>query len=233
MLERGVPESQVDSELVIALYEKSIRESLWRDGLMNRNSVAGSDTTSTAVQSTLLAIISNPRVYQTLKTEIRGAVAEELVGYPIRYKEAQKLCYLQACVLEGLRKFPPISQLRERVVPMGGDTISGHYVPGGTFIGLNTWGTQLDEVFGSDPQVFRPERWLINNNDHLEAMRRTVGLVFGHGSTKCLGMQMAMMEINKMIFEVGLLSQPQSKGLTCDMGALVTPAFRHYHCQSL
>lgn len=177
---------------------------------MNRNSVAGSDTTSTAVQSTLLAIISNPRVYQTLKSEIRGAVAEKLVGYPVQYTEAKKLCYLQACVLEGLRRFPPISQLRERVVPPGGDIISGHHVPGGTFIGLNTWGTQLDEVFGSDPQVFRPERWLKNDNDHLEAMHQTVELVFGYGSTKCLGMQMAMMELNKMIFEVRLLPPRRS-----------------------
>ena len=124
------------------------------------------------------------------------------VSYPIADCEGKQLPYLQACVLEGLRKFPPLSQLRERVVPPEGDIINGHRIPGGTFIGLNAWGTQLDEVFGDDPQAFRSERWLTSNKDHLKAMHQTHGLIFGHGSTKCLGMAMAMMELTKIIFEV-------------------------------
>lgn len=144
-------------------------------------------------------------MYQKLKSEVQIAVAEEQVAYPIRDAEAKQLRYLQACVLEGLRKFPPLSQLRERMVPPEGDVISGYHIPGGTFIGLNAWGTQLDEVFGDDPEVFRPERWLTSDEDQLRAMHQTHGLIFGHGSTKCLGMPIAMMELNKMIFEVRIL----------------------------
>ena len=88
------------------------------------------------------------------------------------------------------------------MVPPEGDFINGHRIPGGTYIGLNAWGTQLNEVFGEDPEVFRPERWLINDQEQLKAMHQTHDLIFGHGSTKCLGMPMAMMELNKMIFEV-------------------------------
>ena len=124
------------------------------------------------------------------------------MSYPIKDFESKQLRYLQACVLEGLRKFPPLSQLRERVVPEGGDLIHGHRIPAGTYIGLNAWGTQLDSVYGDDPETFRPERWLIDDEARLEAMHRTHGLIFGHGATKCLGMAMAMMELNKMIFEV-------------------------------
>lgn len=164
--------------------------------------VAGSDTTSTAVQSTLLAIILNPRVYETLKSEIRHAVHSDLVSLPIQDTEAKQLPYLKACVLEGLRKFPPLSQLRERMVPSGGDVIHGHRIPGGTFIGLNVWGSQLDEIFGEDPDAFRPERWLIDDAERLKAMCQTQELIFGHGSTKCLGMPVAMMELYKMLFEV-------------------------------
>lgn len=187
--------------------------------------MAGSDTTSTAVQSTLLAIISNPRVYQTLKSEIQITTAERQIGNPIRDVEAKQLRYLQACVLEGLRKFPPLSQLRERMVPPGGDVIQGYHIPGGTFIGLNTWGTQLDEVFGDDPQVFRPERWLISDEDQLRAMHQTHGLIFGHGSTKCLGMPIAMMELSKMIFEVRNHSQWRVLGGVTDGRASVAPTF--------
>ena len=63
------------------------------------------------------------------------------VTCPIRDSEAKQLHYLQACVLEGLRRFPPLSQLRERMVPPEGDVIEGYRVLGGTFIGLNAWGT--------------------------------------------------------------------------------------------
>ena len=170
---------------------------------LTENRVAGSDSTSTAVQSTLLAIISHPRVYQKLKAEIYIAVTEDLVSNPIRHSEARNLPYLNACIFEGLRRFPPVSQLRERIVPPEGDYINGFRVPGGTFIGFNAWGTQLDGIFGKDPEVFRPERWLISDKERLEAMHETLGLIFGHGSTKCLGVSMAMIELEKMIFEVG------------------------------
>ncbi|QSZ32988.1 hypothetical protein DSL72_002572 [Monilinia vaccinii-corymbosi] len=182
-LENGVPKDQIDAELTIAL-------------------VAGSDTTSTSVQSTLLAICSNPRVYNALKMEIQIAVNRGLVSEIIQDSEARSLPYLHACVLEGLRKFPPLSQLRERIVPPEGDCILGYHVPGGTYIGINAWGTQLDDVFGPDQEAFRPERWLISDKERLQRMGQTQELIFGYGSTRCLGMPMAMMELRKMIFEV-------------------------------
>jgi len=103
----------------------------------------------------------------------------------------------------GTTQVPPVSQLRERVVPPAGDVIDGYRIPGGTFIGFNAWGTQLDRVFGEDPEEFRPERWLINDQDQLKKMHQTHELIFGYGATKCLGMPMAMIELNKVIFEVG------------------------------
>ena len=201
---------------------------------LTKNRVAGSDTTSTAVQSTLLAIILNPRVYQNLKSEIEAAVVAKRVTCPIRDSQAKQLPYLQACVLEGLRKFPPLSQLRERMVPPQGDVINGYRVPGGTFIGLNAWGTQLDAVYGEDPDVFRPERWLTTDKERLMAMQQTVELVFGYGSTKCLGMPMAIMELNKMIFEVGVKdSRSEFSGWLMRLYHLVASPFRHHHCQPL
>ena len=84
-----------------------------------------------------------------------------------------------------------------------GDEFHGYRLPGGTYVGLDAWGTQLDNVVGDDPTVFRPEWWIDRDPEHLQAMRRTHGLIFGHGSTKCLGMPIAVMELNKFFFEVG------------------------------
>jgi cytochrome P450 len=134
-------------------------------------------------------------VYHNLKTEIRDAVVRGSVSSPIQDTEARQLPYLQACVLEGLRKHPPLSQLRERMVPPEGDVIQGHHIPGGTYIGLNAWGTQLDEIFGDDAEIYRPERWLIEDEERVKEMYKTHELIFGYGSTKCFGQSMAMMEL--------------------------------------
>lgn len=184
LLARGMPTEQIDSEVIVAL-------------------AGGSDTTSTSVQSTLLCIVTNPDVYATLRSEIRAALRDGKASTPIRDTEARQLVYLQAVVLEGLRKHPPLSQLRERVVPAGGDTIGGFHLPEGTFVGLNGWGTQLNtEIYGEDAALFRPERWLTEDEKRLKEMHSCHSLIFGHGATRCIGVAMAMMEIRKVLFEL-------------------------------
>ncbi len=82
----------------------------------------------------------------------------------------QKLPYLQACIKEGLRIFPPITALRERVVPPGGDTIGDVVLPGGTTVGLNLPGLLTNEAFGPDAKVYRLERWLNASPEQLRRM---------------------------------------------------------------
>jgi cytochrome P450 len=159
------------------------------------------------MRATLLAIITNPPVYARLVREIDDAIRRGQVSSPILEEEARQLPYLQACIKEGLRRFPPITQLRERMVPPEGDTYNGEHIPGGTFIGLNAWGLQLNPVFGDDPQVFRPERWLIDDEAKLKEMTQVQELIFGYGTTRCLGIPIAMMNLNKIFVEVSSLQR--------------------------
>lgn len=110
--------------------------------------------------------------------------------------------YLQACNSEALRLYPPITLLRERQVPADGDVINGYYLPGGTFVGLNSLATQLHPIYGDDREKFKPERWLIEDTSVLKEMYHTLELVFGYGASKCLGVNIADMELNIIIFEV-------------------------------
>ncbi|KAH0435755.1 cytochrome P450 [Colletotrichum camelliae] len=187
-MKRGLTPDQAEMEISISL-------------------VAGSDTTATAIRATLLAVISTPTVYQRLVREITTAEREGRISSPVCNAEAQSLPYLQAVIREGLRRFPPITQLREREAPPEGMELpDGRRIPGGTFVGLNAWGTQLHPVFGDDPHVFRPERWLQESYDddgaQLAAMAKVQELVFGHGMTRCLGIPIAMMNLNKMFVEL-------------------------------
>jgi cytochrome P450 len=120
----------------------------------------------------------------------------------VRDKEVRKLPYLQACIKEGIRIFPPITALRERVTPSEGDTLQGHFIPGGVNIGLNMRGLLLNEVFGPDARVFRPERWLESDPKKLRDMERVHELVFNWGFTRCLGVQLASAVASKFFVEV-------------------------------
>ncbi|KAF2634891.1 cytochrome P450 oxidoreductase [Massarina eburnea CBS 473.64] len=182
-IKHGLSASEVEAEISISL-------------------VAGSDTTATSMRATLLAIITNPIAYSKLRAEISQGIRNGAISEPITDAESRKMPYLQACILEGLRRFPPITQLRERIVPPEGDMIHGYEIPGGTYIGLNAWGLQLNPVFGEDAHVFRPERWLEADPAQLAAMMRVWELIFGHGNTKCLGQGIAFMVLNKIFVEL-------------------------------
>lgn len=58
--------------------------------------LAGSDTTATALRSTMLHVMATPRVYQHLKSEIKEALANGRISSPITVEQAKKLPYLQA-----------------------------------------------------------------------------------------------------------------------------------------
>ena len=149
-------------------------------------------------------IVSNPLIYKKLQQEIDVAVAKGSISSPAREEEIRQLPYLQACIREGLRIFPPITYLRERVTPRGGDTLNGVFVPGGVNVGFNLPGLLLNDVFEPDAKVFRPERWLDAEPGRLREMERVMDLVFGWGSTRCLGIRMANTNQGKFFVEVSL-----------------------------
>lgn len=61
-----------------------------------------------------------------LTAEIRGAFKSE---DEIDFASVSTLPYLLACLDEALRMYPPVPTGLPRVVPTGGASIAGHYVP--------------------------------------------------------------------------------------------------------
>ena len=91
-------------------------------------SIAGSETTATTVACMTYYILQNPDIMDRLQTEIRNAFT--------RYEEIDaasttSLPYLRAVAQEAMRVYPPLPLALPRVVPAGGSTVDGHYVPGG------------------------------------------------------------------------------------------------------
>lgn len=169
--------------------------------------IAGSDTTAAAMKITMLHILSTPRVYGRLKAEISTALRAGRASSPITIAEARELPYLQAVIYEGLRIRPVTMAALAKQVPPGGDTVDGVFIPGGTSIGTNGSALLRDrDMFGPDADVFRPERFLGIAEADLVELRRNVELTFGYGRWMCAGKPIALMELNKVYFEVCVLS---------------------------
>ncbi|KDN62705.1 putative cytochrome P450 [Colletotrichum sublineola] len=162
--------------------------------------LAGSDTTATAIRATLLHIITSPRVTAALRAEIKSAKPSRLV---IAEAEARRMPYLQAVIKEGLRIFPPVVGQMSKEVPQGGDTFKGVYLPEGTRIGYGAWAIfHRTDLWGPDAHEFRPERWLEADKEELKQMEGRLELIFGYGKWKCLGRNVAMMELQKVFVEL-------------------------------
>lgn len=154
---------------------------------------------------TLLHLISNPTSYNKLLLEIDNANSKGLISTPIKDSEARQLLYLQAVIKEGLRIFPVVTATFFKMVPRGGDTVNGHFLPEGTEIGHNVLGIMRSaKYWGDDADAFRPERWLEVDGATLEMMNNALETLWGAGRYKCLGRVIASIELNKVYVEVSL-----------------------------
>ncbi|KAI1806758.1 cytochrome P450 monooxygenase [Daldinia bambusicola] len=164
--------------------------------------IAGSDTTAIAIRTTLMYLVATPRVYLRLKKMIKETVERNEVSTPITYEEAQKIPYLRAVVLEGIRMRIPTPYGHFKKVPPEGDVINGMFIPGGTAIGHNSLAiTRSKAIFGEDVDVFRPERFLECDEKTRAERSGAIDILFGKGRWTCAGKPLAMLELHKVFFE--------------------------------
>lgn len=165
---------------------------------------AGADTTGTGLGATLRFILKYPAVLAQVRAELAAADARGALSSPVvQYDETKRhLPYLSACIRESLRLHPPIPNLFSRLVPSAGKTIDGFPIPAGTQMLSHAVVVQQDaDAFGPEPvDEFRPERWL--ESEERSARMEAVMFTFGMGPRVCLGKELALMEMHKLVPEV-------------------------------
>ena len=88
--------------------------------------IAGAETTSTALSGTTFYLLKNPATMAKATEEVRSTFAtEEEIGF---ISTAAKLPYLNACLEEGMRLYPPIGGILPRWT-LETTNISGYTVP--------------------------------------------------------------------------------------------------------
>ena len=170
--------------------------------------LAGSDSTAISLSNIFHNLVANPRVYKRLVQELDDAATSGKLHTDNTDNEvysvnaAQSLPYLDAVITEAFRIYPAVGLVLERIVPPTGARIAGTFVPGGTNVGCNAWVLhRRKEIFGEDVEEFRPERWLESEGAEPEKVKemRASMFHFGAGSRTCIGRNISLMEIYKLI----------------------------------
>lgn len=89
--------------------------------------IAGSETTATLLCGATFCLLKNPDSLQKLTDEVRNAFSS---AADMTLRSLARLPYLQACLDEALRLYPPVpGTLPRRVLPQG-DIVNGQFIPG-------------------------------------------------------------------------------------------------------
>lgn len=168
---------------------------------------AGTDTTATVLTGWTYFICTHPKVYQRLIAEVTEAFTSTS---EIRWEKAMRLQYLEATIYEAFRLFPPSAASQQRIVPAGGATIDGYYLPAGTTVAVSPWASTRSRLNFYEPDLFHPERWLAagagdstspdtDKSSKFLQDRLNASLPFGTGPRVCIGRNLAYMEIRLIL----------------------------------
>ncbi|KAK9425476.1 putative Isotrichodermin C-15 hydroxylase [Seiridium unicorne] len=199
-LAQGVDESRKDFMTYILRHNSDNKGMTHDEILVNCLSliVAGSETTATALSGLTFHLTKNPEVYQRLAGEIRAAFSSE---ESINMTSTSQLQYLQACLEEILRIYPPAAETPPRISP--GETVGGQFVPKGTYITIYQWPTHHSPRNFADPEKFAPERWLPVKHplyDPKYSMdNKAACKPFSYGPRDCIGKNLAYSEMRLVI----------------------------------
>ncbi|KAB2571304.1 Cytochrome P450 monooxygenase rdc4 [Lasiodiplodia theobromae] len=161
--------------------------------------VAGTETTATLLSGLTDLLLKHPDKLAILTAEIRNSVTttDELT-----INNLQRLTYLQACLTEGLRLYPPTPLGSPRIVPEGGNVICNEFLPAGTNICVNYWAAFRCADNFYRPEAFLPERWLPEPPHEFANDKRDVMQPFSVGPYACLGKNLAYHEMRLILAKV-------------------------------
>ncbi|PWY72575.1 cytochrome P450 [Aspergillus eucalypticola CBS 122712] len=172
--------------------------------------VAGTETTATALSGLFYQLLQNPDKLEKLLNEIRENFQKDS---DIEMRALEQMKYLNACLEEALRVYPPVPVGLPRVTPDDGLMVCGEYIPGQVALSVNQWATYHSAKNFKRPDDFIPERWISSDFD---SDNKASFQPFSFGPRNCLGRNLAYHEMRvilaKLLFHFEFSLLPESVG---------------------
>lgn len=151
---------------------------------------AGRDTTASLLSWIFYFLSRYPRVFDQLRETVLAEIGNDASN--IDFAKLRSCQYLQHCINEALRMtgiVPTMERecLEDTVLPCGGGPSGTKpvFLPKGQRVMISIYAMQQrGDIWGDDPDVYRPERW----------QDRKAGfefIPFGGGPRKCVGRKIA------------------------------------------
>ncbi|KAL1116441.1 hypothetical protein AAG570_004915 [Ranatra chinensis] len=140
---------------------------------------AGYDTTATTLGYTLYHLACHPECQRKVRREIEDAKKRR--GGAIDFEALKNLNYLEACIYEAQRLNPPVEFLFKKCTKACGLDGGKYPVEEGMMVMIPLKAIHHDPGNFPDPEVFRPERFLVGDNMDGKF------LTFGEGPRMCIG----------------------------------------------
>lgn len=155
--------------------------------------MAGTDTSSAAMQWAMAELINRPEAFKKLQDEINSVVGPTRL---VQESDVPNLPYLRAVIKETLRLHPSAPLI---IRECGEDcSVDSYLVEAKTRVLINVYAIMRDPEIWNDPDEFMPERFLESSGERIgEHQMEFKGqnfryLPFGSGRRGCAGASLAM-----------------------------------------
>lgn len=154
--------------------------------------VAGFETTSSTLAHCAFELAQSQPVQQRLRDELVAKLGDMNSESDAYLETVMNHCpYLDACIKETLRKYPPLNRL-ERRVNVDGYQLGPVRLPRNQLVEISNLALHYDPQYFPNPHCFQPDRFMPENKDNFVPYTY---MPFGLGPRNCVGIRFAYQEL--------------------------------------
>ena len=164
--------------------------------------LAGHETSASALGMAVYLLGCFPEVQQRLRAEVLEVLGSRAGApdRPLGFEDLRQLSYGAAIFNETLRLYPPLSFFSRE--SQANTELAGSRCPMRALVTISPWVIQRHEQHWSEPNAFRPERFLSDANADDRRWARDAFLPYGLGPRKCPGAAFAQQEALLVLAEL-------------------------------